>query len=50
MREQRTGADLEEMIDLAAIDILRDRERGVPKSTTTSGSCFISRACARSSR
>jgi hypothetical protein len=28
---RRTGANLEEMIDLAAIDILRDRERGVPR-------------------
>jgi hypothetical protein len=28
---RRTGANLEEFIDLAAIDILRDRERGVPR-------------------
>jgi hypothetical protein len=28
---RRTGAKLEELIDLAAIDILRDRERGVPR-------------------
>jgi heme peroxidase len=28
---RRTGQKLEEMIDLAAIDILRDRERGVPR-------------------
>jgi Animal haem peroxidase len=28
---RRTGPNLEEMIDLAAIDILRDRERGVPR-------------------
>jgi hypothetical protein len=28
---RRTGTKLEEMIDLAAIDILRDRERGVPR-------------------
>jgi len=28
---RRTGGNLEEMIDLAAIDILRDRERGVPR-------------------
>jgi hypothetical protein len=28
---RRTGAKLEEMVDLAAIDILRDRERGVPR-------------------
>ena len=28
---RRNGASLEEMIDLAAIDILRDRERGVPR-------------------
>jgi len=28
---RRTGPKLEEMIDLAAIDILRDRERGVPR-------------------
>lgn len=28
---RRNGANLEEMIDLAAIDILRDRERGVPR-------------------
>ena len=28
---RRTGANLEELIDLAAIDILRDRERGVPR-------------------
>jgi len=33
MRElrRRTGPNLEEMIDLATIDILRDRERGVPR-------------------
>jgi hypothetical protein len=28
---RRTGPKLEELIDLAAIDILRDRERGVPR-------------------
>jgi hypothetical protein len=28
---RRTGQKVEEMIDLAAIDILRDRERGVPR-------------------
>jgi hypothetical protein len=28
---RRTGSKLEEVIDLAAIDILRDRERGVPR-------------------
>ena len=28
---RRNGANLEEPIDLAAIDILRDRERGVPR-------------------
>ena len=28
---RRNGANLEELIDLAAIDILRDRERGVPR-------------------
>jgi hypothetical protein len=28
---RRNGAALEELIDLAAIDILRDRERGVPR-------------------
>jgi hypothetical protein len=28
---RRTGTRLEELIDLAAIDILRDRERGVPR-------------------
>lgn len=28
---RRTGQKLEEMIDLASIDILRDRERGVPR-------------------
>jgi hypothetical protein len=28
---RRTGEKLEELIDLAAIDILRDRERGVPR-------------------
>jgi Animal haem peroxidase len=28
---RRTGPNLEEFIDLAAIDILRDRERGVPR-------------------
>jgi Animal haem peroxidase len=29
--QRRTGAKLEELIDLAAIDIVRDRERGVPR-------------------
>ncbi len=28
---RRRGADVEELIDLATIDILRDRERGVPR-------------------
>jgi hypothetical protein len=28
---RRNGPDLEELIDLASIDILRDRERGVPR-------------------
>jgi len=28
---RRSGANVEELIDLAAIDILRDRERGVPR-------------------
>ena len=28
---RRNGAQVEELIDLAAIDILRDRERGVPR-------------------
>jgi len=28
---RRTGPNLEELIDLAAIDIVRDRERGVPR-------------------
>jgi heme peroxidase len=28
---RRNGADIEELIDLAAVDILRDRERGVPR-------------------
>ena len=28
---RRNGPDLEELIDLAAIDIIRDRERGVPR-------------------
>ena len=28
---RRTGAKMEELIDLATIDILRDRERGVPR-------------------
>ena len=28
---RRNGANLEKLIDLAAIDILRDRERGVPR-------------------
>ena len=28
---RRNGQNLEELIDLAAIDIIRDRERGVPR-------------------
>lgn len=28
---RRNGQQLEELIDLAAVDILRDRERGVPR-------------------
>ena len=28
---RRNGANLEKLIDLAAVDILRDRERGVPR-------------------
>ena len=46
---RRNGPQLEELIDLATIDVLRDRERGVPR-TTVSAVCSTCHRYGRSGK